>query len=250
MRSEPVPESPSEGPKRGRNPVATRETVLAAKELILSQNRNVTVRAVMALVGGSPKRVGALLKELLDFKSSIETTPEVPESLGKLLKTVARDHCVAVRMECERKLNDADEQVRAMHAQSLDWEARYLELKDELETVRSERDVAIGKLDEERVNLQAAVAQLKDDAIERGRSQQLLDDMTDRAQTAQVEIEKLKQLLADCESKLAHANGENAHLKGQSDGMSIHRSSPPGRSTGMGGLQFYTDVSDDDDSPF
>lgn len=64
MNNEQTAVASNEGSKRGRPAIATRESVERAAEELKSQSARVTVRGILRILGGSPRTISELLKQL------------------------------------------------------------------------------------------------------------------------------------------------------------------------------------------
>ncbi|WP_300650280.1 hypothetical protein [Hydrogenophaga sp.] len=212
--------------------MATIESVTQAVEDLRSRNLPVGIRAVMRLVGGGQDTIKALLQQVPSVRLAIESAPEVPESVTKLWKSCIAEHIKGVLAECQQKLDAAAELIKTQEGRILDSEVREMELAELLAIISTERDRARAERDAEC----AAHAQTRlIDASHRERfekaeaiealTQHRLEDMVQSAQAAEVKVGELEQRLKDFQQQLSRANEDNAHLKGQIDGLLLRRES-------------------------
>lgn len=230
-----------EAPRRGRPAIATRETVEHAVEELKGLNKRVTVRAVQKVVGGgAPKTISDLLKELPIPKSSIELVPTLPEALEKLWKTSVAEYTQSLLLDCQERVDASLEVIKARDNEIFDLQARVAELEALVDAIATERDMARG----ERERLQAELAESKElaganrDRAEKAESEASLaknvaEEMMQRAQTAEVSKEEIKQSNAQLQKQLSALSEKVARLEGQLEACLMLQPPAPGRAAAV-----------------
>ncbi len=181
----------------------------------------------MRLTGGADKTVKALLKQVPSVKLTIESPPEVPESLTKIWKSCIDERIKGVLAECQQKLDTATELIKTQEGRTLDSEVREMELEEQVALTSTERDRARAERDAEceaHAQTRVAAASLRE-RVEHAEAsaaltQHRLEDMVQRAQAAEVKVDELEHRLDDLQQQLSRAKEEVARLKGQIDGLS------------------------------
>jgi chromosome segregation ATPase len=231
--------SADEQPQRGRPAIATSESVAKAAAELTAEGFPVTVRGVMRKIGGSPKKVGDLIKLLPQDQPKIRVEPELPDVLVKVWKQALESQAKAVQDEYEWRLEQIADDLRSARAGSTELEAELAEKDGALKALQAEHGVLHGRLQAERELREACQREL---AAARKQCEQLSIEAAaqrERADMAFAQAAAAEQRAADAQRELDAARREagqlreaKAKLEGQIDGSSFRdllegASSPP-----------------------
>jgi chromosome segregation ATPase len=217
-----------EQPLRGRPAHATPEAVARAAAELTTEGFPVTVRGVMRKIGGSPKKVGDLIKLLPQDRPKIKVEPELPDALSKVWKQAIESQARAVQDEYEWRLEQLAEDLRSARAKSTELEADLAEKDGLLKVLHAEHGSLHGKLQAEREIREAYQRDLVE-ARQRGEQSSIeAAAQRERADMAIAQAAAAEQRAADAQRELDAARREaadlreaKAKLEGQIDGGSF-----------------------------
>lgn len=166
-------------------PKATRETVLAARQQLLSAGKKVTWRAIESITGGSQSTIGRLLREIEEEESRKPSSPKVKECLD-----VIWAEAIAA---AERRLGEQALETEKRLTENL---ARLEELEALVDKASQERDRAVAQREELLASLTSAGA-------EADRLRLVAKEESDRARQAASLVNQVREEMAAAAAKAA-----------------------------------------------
>lgn len=234
MEDEPSKKSERKGP--GRRPVATRDKVKDASELLESEGLTPSGRAIIDLVGGSSTTVNKLIGDLYPDRKKLKPDTHVPDYLVQSLGRFMKEKTAEMRQDHLLEKKDLTEKNKLLTAVIDDMSKRLKDVESNRDGLRGAADGAKGRLEQEtashaqtRGDLQTALGQVVDHKLHVQRLEQMLKESEERFQPVKAERDTLMSQCADqkksieeqrgravvLERDLNDQRGRNAELTGQ-----------------------------------
>jgi chromosome segregation ATPase len=212
-------------PQRGRPALATPESVAKAAAALTAENYPITVRGVMRKIGGSPKRVADLIKQLPQTKAEIKVDVELPDGLSKVWKQAVETQAKVLQDEYQWRLDEMAERLKSERDKVTDQEAELTEMRATLDSIRAEHGALQGRLQAEREMREECQRELAEARVRGEQSNLEAATQRERADMAIAQAATAEQRAADAQRELDAASREaaqlreaNAKLEGQIDG--------------------------------